>query len=50
MPHCYPASSEFLRSSAYAVESSDVDGLYQYRESFYHHVQFVFHVEIVIAM
>lgn len=33
VPGCHPASSEFLRSSAYGVESSGVVSLCQYRET-----------------
>jgi len=50
MPGCHPASSEFLTSSAYADESSGVVGLCQRRETLYHHMQFLFHVEMAIPI
>lgn len=50
---CLPAillALSFLRSSAYSVESSGVVGLCQYRQILYHHMQFLFHVEMAILM
>lgn len=40
MPGCHPASSEFLRSGAYVVETSGVIRVCQYGETL-SHVQFL---------
>lgn len=49
MPGCHPASSEFLRSCAYAVESSGVVRVGQYRETVCH-MQFLLPLELAIPM